>query len=144
MNIPVTNTGITLFSPELLVLAVLVLGLFLMIQKQNKRLADYERRLRLMKSDMQALLLCSRGVGDKLNYQQREFRNLIDRQDRLELGDKVEPSYRQAAALFDRGASEDEMIDACDLTQAEVDLIAQLRQTRHNTQKKLQDIELVA
>ena len=127
-------------NPEILLLLCCILILTIMIQQQNKKMQACEKRLKMIKSDVQALLLCSRGVGNKLNYQQTEFKNLIERQDRLELSEKGDPSYRQAEALLDRGASQDEMIDACDLTQAEVELIEQLRKSRHISPS----IELVA
>lgn len=123
LTLPVIN-------PEILLLLGFILILSLLIQQQNKKLHGCEKRLKMLKSDIQALLLCSRGVGNKLNYQQNEFKNLIERQDRLELTEQGDPAYRQAMALLDRGASQDEMIDTCDLTQAEVELITQLRQTR--------------
>ena len=127
-------------NPEILLLLGLILMLSLLILQQDKKMQRSEKRLKMLKSDIQALLLCSRGVGNKLNYQQKEFKNLIERQDRLELSEQGDPSYRQAMALLDRGASQDEMIDTCDLTQAEVELITQLRQT-HKTPGK---VELVA
>jgi len=127
-------------NPEILLLLGFILMLSLLILQQDKKIQGCEKRLKMLKSDMQALLLCSRGVGNKLNYQQKEFKNLIERQDRLELSEQGDPSYRQAMALLDRGASEDEMIDTCNLTQAEVELITQLRQT-HQTPGK---VELVA
>ncbi|MDX1519096.1 MAG: hypothetical protein R3318_03160, partial [Gammaproteobacteria bacterium] len=72
-------------NPETALLLVLVLLLTLLVQQQNKKIHASEKQLRILKSDFQALLLCSRGVGDRLNWQQREFRNLVERQDRLEL-----------------------------------------------------------
>lgn len=127
-------------SLELISMMAMLVGILVVTRQQNRQIQSYEKRLKILKSDMQALLLCSRGVGEKINFQQREFRNLVERQDRLELSEQSDPSYRQASALFDRGASEDEMIDTCDLTQAEVELIAQLRQS----QNRNQNIELVA
>lgn len=123
LTLPAINPGILLLLGFILILSLL-------IQQLNKKLQGCEKRLKMLKSDIQALLLCSRGVGNKLNYQQKEFKNLIERQDRLELTEQGDPAYRQAMALLDRGASQDEMIDTCDLTQAEVELITQLRQTR--------------
>ena len=126
--------------PETLILFGFIILLALQVSQQNRKMQAYEKRLKILKGDLQALLLCSRGVGDKLNYQFNEFRNLIERQDRLELNEKGEPSYKQAMALLDRGVSEDEMIDTCDLTQGEAELIAQLRKTRSVTNH----VELVA
>ncbi len=120
---------------EIFMLLGMMLVFALVLQQQDRKMRAYEKRLKIMKSDFQALLLCSRGVGDRLNCQQREFKSLIDRQDRLELGDHGEPSYRQAAALLERGASCDEMADTCDLTEAEAELIAQLSQSRRNPRK---------
>lgn len=114
-------------KPETLICLGLVLILAVMVLQQNKKIEIHEQRLKLLKNDIRALLVCSRGVGNKLNSQFTEFRNLIERQDRLELGDSGDPAYRQAMVLLDRGVSEEEMIDTCDLTRAEVELIAQLR-----------------
>lgn len=133
LTLPAINPGILLLLGFILILSLL-------IQQLNKKLQGCEKRLKMLKSDIQALLLCSRGVGNKLNYQQKEFKNLIERQDRLELTEQGDPAYRQAMALLDRGASQDEMIDTCDLTQAEVELITQLRQTRQTPAR----VELVA
>ena len=91
---------------------------------------EHAKKLKSLKNDVQALLLCARGVGEKLHLQQTEFRNLQDRQDKLELYDGVgDVSYQQVLALMNHGASADEMVESCDLTQGEVELLAHLQKS---------------
>ena len=80
-----------------------------------------------LRQEMNALLSCERCIGDRIKQQQQQVRCVIERQDRLEISDASNTSYKQAMVLLQKGASTDELIDACDLSRGELDLLSRLK-----------------
>ncbi len=128
MNIEVSTT---IIFNVLLIISVAQIFSFYRFRAINN---EQEKKIKALKNDVQALLLCARGVGEKLHNQQSEFRNIQDRQDKLELGDGLgDVSYQQVIALMNRGATADEMVSSCDLTQGEVELLAHIQNNHKKT-----------
>jgi len=90
------------------------------LQRQKQIIAD-------VKQELGALLLCERGMGDRIRQQQQQVRSMIERQDTLEISGGSQTSYKQAMVLLQKGASADELIDACDLSRGELELLARLK-----------------
>ena len=80
-----------------------------------------------IKHEMGALLSCERGMGDRIKQQQQQVRCVIERQDKLEISDGSNTSYKQAMVLLQKGVSADELIEACDLSRGELDLLSRLK-----------------
>lgn len=97
-----------------------------------------EKQIRQLNQDLNALLSCSRGISQKLHTYQHQFRYLNDRQDKLEVGEPEFSGYKQAMALLNRGATEDEMLSACDLSRGELNLIAHLQKAKAAKATQLQ------
>ena len=107
-----------------LVLSVVVAVLFFSTQHLRKKTLHQYQRINQLNEEVNALLSCSRGISEKLHAYQHQFRNITDRQDKLEVGESGGAGYKQAIALFNRGATEDEMLSTCDLSRGEINLIA--------------------
>ena len=116
-----------------LVLMINLIVIFALLQFASYRrfqsvIKQQDKKIQGLKNDIQALLLCARGIGEKLHHQQHDFKLIQDRQDKLEFCDvNNETPYQQIQALLNRGASADEMMDSCDLTRGEIELLSCLQ-----------------
>lgn len=115
------------FSP-LLISVVTVMVLFSTI-KLRKKMLHQEKQIRELHQELDALLACSRGISDKLHFYQKQFKHIVDRQDKLEVGEAETSAYKQAMALVNRGASEEELLTTCDLSRGELNLITHLQKS---------------
>ena len=113
------------------------------ISLQSRKLRRLERALALQSdrldecsSEISALLKCEKGIGSRLKQQQQQVRNIIERQDKLEVSDGAGTSYRQAMVLLNKGASTDELIDACDMSRGELDLLSRLNNASTTTRPR--------
>ena len=96
------------------------------IRKLELGLKLYTEKLDQCSSEVMALLKCEKGIGNRLKQQQQLLRHVIERQDSMEVHDGAGTSYRQAMVLLNKGASTDELIDACDMSRGELDLLSRL------------------
>jgi len=115
-----------------LFLSVVVAVLFFSTQHLRKKTVQQYQRINQLNEEVNALLSCSRGISERLHTYQHQFRNITDRQDKLEVGEPGGAGYKQAIALFNRGATEDEMLSTCDLSRGEINLIAHLQKAKSN------------
>ncbi len=111
-------------------LSVVVTMLVISTLHLRKKAHNQDRQMNQLNEELNALLSCSRGISERLHAYQHQFRNIIERQDKLEVGEPGSTSYKQAIALFNRGATEDEMVSACDLSRGEINLIAHLQKAK--------------
>ncbi len=111
-------------------LAVCILLLVLQTVKLIKLTARVRQQggtLTELRQELSALLSCERGMGRRIRQQQQQFLSIIERQDKLEISDVSNTSYKQAMVLLQKGASTDELIEACDLSRGELDLLSRLK-----------------
>lgn len=95
-----------------------------------KKLNKQEDVVHAVENELKALLLCERGIAERLKQQQQQVRNVADRQDKLEISESSNSSYKQAKALMEHGATTDELVDTCDLSRGELELISHLQNVR--------------
>jgi len=113
-----------------LLLSVVVMLLVISTLRLRNKAHNQHRQLNQLNEELNALLSCSRGISERLHSYQHQFRNITDRQDKLEVGEHDSTGYKQAIALFNRGATEDEMLSTCDLSRGEINLIAHLQKAK--------------
>ncbi len=101
--------------------------LALKLRTMEKKLLEQGKLLAIVNEDMKALLICEQGMGKRIKTQQQQVRDVIERQDKVEISDGGNTSYKQAMVLLQKGASTDELIDACDLSRGELDLLSRLK-----------------
>lgn len=86
-----------------------------------------QRQIRELTRDMRILLECGTGLGKRLDTQQELVDAVIHRQDKLDIEKPGDANYKQAMALMETGISSDDMQNACELSQGEINIIAQLK-----------------
>lgn len=104
------------------------------LRLQRRRLAALEaaiaaeRAQRIaLEQQFQALLTCSRELGDRIREQSKRERTLLARLQHTEPRADTEAAIAQAGKLMARGMPLDEISDLCDLTQGEIALLARLK-----------------
>ncbi|HIF51671.1 MAG TPA: DUF2802 domain-containing protein, partial [Thiotrichaceae bacterium] len=113
-----------------LVLCIAVTMLMVSTLRLRKQTHEQYRQINQLNGEMNALLSCSRGISEKLHTHQNQFQNITERQDKLEVAEPGNSGYKQAIALFNRGATEDEMLSTCDLSRGEINLITHLQKAK--------------
>ncbi len=106
-------------SAFVLILTYVVLRLWMKLYNQRLELMD-------LRKELEVLLLCDRGMADRIKNQQQQMHGIVDRQDRLEINESPQVNYKQAIALMKRGATTDELVEACDISRGELELISHL------------------
>lgn len=119
-----------------LLLSVAVAMLIISTIRLRKQTHSQHRQINLLSEELNALLSCSRGISERLHSHQHQFRNIAERQDKLEVTESGNSGYKQAIALFNRGASEDEMLSTCDLSRGEINLITHLQKAKTKNQSQ--------
>ena len=113
--------------PVLCTVLLLFTLMGLRIWKLERQFRQQGKLLAILNEDMKALLVCEKGMGQRIKQQQKQVKEMIDRQDKLEISDGSNASYKQAMILLQKGASTDELIDACDLSRGELELLSRLK-----------------
>ncbi|MFT7458596.1 MAG: hypothetical protein ACI909_001269 [Planctomycetota bacterium] len=126
---------------ELLLLSLIGLSLLITVAQNFKirvmatKNEQQAQLLMTIKQEMEALLMCERGMGVRIKQQQQQVRSMIDRQDKLEISDGSNPSYKHAMVLLQKGISTDELIEACDLSRGELELLSRLKMATDSSTK---------
>jgi uncharacterized protein DUF2802 len=123
------------FVPFLLCIIVGILFISTMRLRQQSN--QQHKKINQLYEELNALLSCSRGISERLHTHQYQFQNIVERQDKLEVSEAGSAGYKQAVALFNKGASEDEMLSTCDLSRGEINLIAHLQKAKSKNQSHL-------
>lgn len=133
MNL-ITIDAIYYMVPVLLSVVVMMLVILTIRLRQQ---TNYQhRKINQLHEELNALLSCSRGISERLHSHQSQFQNITKRQDNLEAIEPGHAGYKQAIALYNRGASEDEMQSTCDLSRGEINLITHLQKAKSGNQSQ--------
>ncbi len=125
------------FIPVFILLVIYISLQSSKLRKLEQALSFHSNRLDECTAEISALLKCEKGIGSRLKQQQQQVRNIIERQDKLEVSDGAGTSYRQAMVLLNKGASTDELIDACDMSRGELELLSRLNEASAATRSRL-------
>ncbi len=119
--------AINLFSLlSLVVISALLVSQWLTLKRYRREATARDERLSMLQDELATLMSCSRGVGASVHKQQRQIRNLMQRQDKLEQLDTGQTHYGQAITMLKRGADNQEITDSCGLSRGELDLIKRM------------------
>lgn len=115
-----------LFGSVIGILAVLIMLL-------RRQLTQQRQRLQIVQNDLRALCNAAVAVGERVNRIERNQHQLSERQnelgqrqERLGKEDTEEYSFAQAVKMAQKGASAEELVDICGLTQGEAELVAMM------------------
>ena len=114
-------------------LALLGAGVIALFIAQRRQQAQQQATLQTLQSDLRALCNAAVGVGERVNGLERRLRQLAQQQEELGLRqaqiNQEEPeqrSYSQAIKMAQKGASVDDMVDVCNITRGEAELVAMM------------------
>ena len=113
------------------VLALFVLQIFIVLRLRRKFM-EQDQLLANLQKEVEALRLNERGIADSIQRQQSQLLSMASRQDKLEINENTRVNYKQAIALMKKGASTDELVEACDISRGEVELISHMQRLWNN------------
>ena len=113
---------------------ILVFLQLFLIHRVWKRSIDQYKVSEALRLELNTLLLCERGMADRIKRQSAQMQGIIDRQERVEINGYSQVNYKQAIALMKKGASTDELIEACDISRGELELISHLQRSKRRLQ----------
>lgn len=122
---------LSLSALALAVIAIVWLALIAMRERQRAR--EQSSKLETVQSDMRALCNAAVQVGERVNrleqtakqLQQRQ-QELGVRQDKMVLAEPEERTYEQAIRMAQKGAALEEIMEICDLSRGEAELITMM------------------
>ena len=112
---------------------LIFLQLFLIHRVWNKSI-DQNKVSEALRLELDTLLLCERGMAARIKRQQAQMHGISDRQERVETNGYSQVNYKQAIALMKKGASTDELVEACDISRGELELISHLQRSKRRLQ----------
>ncbi len=85
--------------------------------------AMQQKQLKELAHELQTMTNAAYGVGKRINVLAGQIRELDDRQEEFDLKDQGSQSMTQAIALAQKGASIDELMETCDMSRGEAELL---------------------
>lgn len=107
---------------DVLLLAFLIYGSLRIYKALKKR----DCIIRELRQDLGALCTGASGVSGHLGRLDQQVRRLVERQDKVEVGDPANRAYHQAIRLIRNGADIGEVMDTCGLVRTEAELLIML------------------
>ncbi|MDX2503623.1 MAG: DUF2802 domain-containing protein [Gammaproteobacteria bacterium] len=92
-----------------------------------KQLKQYtslqQKQLKELAHELQTMTKAAYGVGKRINQLAGQIRELDDRQEEFDLKEQGSHSMQQAIALVQKGATIDELMDTCEMSRGEAELL---------------------
>ncbi|MBE9526927.1 MAG: DUF2802 domain-containing protein [Proteobacteria bacterium] len=85
--------------------------------------AMQQKQLKELAHELQTMTNAAYGVGKRINVLAGQIKELDDRQEEFDLKDQGSQSMTQAIALAQKGASIDELMETCDMSRGEAELL---------------------
>jgi len=123
-----------IFALLALALAVAaIIWLALVAMRQTRQSHEQTRKLDSLQSDLRALCNAAVQVGERVNHLEQAAKQLQQRQqelgvrqDKMVFSEPEERGYEQAIKLAQKGTPIEEIMDICDLSRGEAELIAMM------------------
>lgn len=93
------------------------------IKQLKQFVALQQKQLKELSHELQTMTNAAYGVGKRINQLAGQIRELDDRQEEFDLKDQGSHSIQQAIALVHKGATVDEIIENCEMSQGEAELL---------------------
>ncbi|MDH5444587.1 MAG: DUF2802 domain-containing protein [Gammaproteobacteria bacterium] len=110
-----------------LVLAISSLVLFaasLLILRSRRRLEKHLHEIRNIQHDIRAITAAAIGVGERVLELERRQRRLSEKQEQYDSYDPANRTYEQAIHMVKNGASAKELMEMCEISESEAELMA--------------------
>jgi biopolymer transport protein ExbB/TolQ len=107
-----------------------VLALSIMVFSLKKEIFELKRyssklfsRLTGVMQDMQSMSNATYGIGKQVNHINDQVKNIDARQDEFDIRDQGNKPVQQAIALVEKGATLEEVMENCNLSRGEAELL---------------------
>ena len=102
------------------------------ISKLNKSIKSLQIKNNALQNDFTAICSSAVNMGNRIESLDTIINTLTDRQEKYELQDPSNKTYKQAKILLNNGVDLEDVVDNCDVTYGEAELLAMLQ--RHEKQ----------
>ena len=109
-----------------IILAILVLKLWGDLKKQSKKVAIVESELKQISDAFHGFSAGAVGQSEHIAKVEKDIDQLRSRIETVAMNEQQSVGHTQAIRMAKRGASPEEIADACGLTKVEADLIIRL------------------
>lgn len=131
---PGIDQSLAIVALVLAVLMALLLSIVLRFaSRTRKALQQQVQSQAMLQADLRALCNAAVQVGERVNRMERGLKALQQRQqelgvrqEQLALGDSPEPGFEQAIRLARKGSSVEELMEICNLSRGEAELISMM------------------
>jgi cell division protein FtsL len=93
------------------------------IKKLKQFTSLQQKQLKSLSHELQSMTNAAYGVGKRINQLAGHIRELDDRQEEFDLKDQGSHSMQQAIALVHKGASIEDLVESCELSAGEAELL---------------------
>jgi len=121
-SVPTTSLALATLTMSAILLLTLV-GMVVLYRHFNHVLSQQETTISMLREDLSALCSGAIGIGEHVTRLEDNARSLTVRQDKLEMQEAPERSYKQALKMAQRGAQLNEVIEDCGIARGEAELI---------------------
>ncbi len=102
------------------------------IRRVREAVSTCEKDIKGAQNDVRALLVCSRGMANRVDKQQVQLQKIAQRQDKMEFQNPSRSHYGQASAMARKGANPDELMSYFGVSRGEAELIIHLNRLQRN------------
>lgn len=96
----------------------------LMLLRSRKRLESHLKEIRDLQHDIRAITAAAIGVGERVLILERRQRSLTEKQEQFDNYDPANRTYEQAIYMMKNGASSQELMEMCGISESEAELMA--------------------
>jgi len=121
-SVPVTSLALATLAMSAILLLTLV-AVAMLYRHFNNVFTQQETTIAILKEDLSALCSGAIGIGEHVSRLEENARSLTVRQDKLEMQEAPERSYKQALKMAQRGAALSDVIEDCGIARGEAELI---------------------
>jgi predicted Holliday junction resolvase-like endonuclease len=82
-----------------------------------------QKQLKALAFELQTMTSAAYGVGKRINTLAEQIRELDERQEEFDLKEQGSKSMQQAIALAHKGATVEELMESCDMSRGEAELL---------------------
>ena len=105
---------------------ILLLLQTMMYLSLSRRYRNQHGDMAQIRKELSMLLMCERGIAERIRNQQSQMRGILDRQEHTADTGTNGYNYKQAAALLKNGLTTEQLVNSCDLSRGELELISYL------------------
>lgn len=104
-------------------LSVAVIVSFIFLWRLSAKLRQQKQQHNELRKQMRALTSAALGMGERVQEMERRQKNLAEQQEQVNIYESANQPYEQAIRMAEHGASIEELVDNCGVSENEAHLI---------------------